>query len=82
MAKVSKVKSNKTLTVCVLLILVSLVLDNVAQLTSVFEHITGLDDKNYGGLGSKEKTEYVMNIIVTVIYVVVLVLCLVSLFKK
>jgi hypothetical protein len=81
MAKVSKVKSNKTLNVCVLLILVSLVLDNIAQLTNVFEHITG-KAKKYKNLEPKEKTEYVMNIIVTVIYVVVLVLCLVSLFKK
>jgi len=81
MAKVSKVKSNKTLTVCVLLILASLVLDNIAQLTSVFEDLTG-NAKKYNNWKTKKKTEFVINIIVTVIYVVVLVLCLVSLFKK
>ena len=67
--------SNKKLSLCILLILVTLILDHINTLTSFLQGIGKFKDLD----SKKLKKEYIFNMIITVCYVITLVVCLLSL---
>jgi hypothetical protein len=69
--------SNKKVSLCILLILGTLVLDHLNTLTSFFKEI---GKTKFSKLKPEsKKKEYILNIIVTVCYAITLVVCLLSL---
>jgi len=87
MRKVVNKATSKKLSVCVLLILGTLVLDHINKMITFFS--VGGDGrgklKDIGGATTAErkarKREYVFNYIEMILYIIILIMCLVSFFR-